>query len=76
MIPGTGFSRFIKIGKWLKRNKVGWLKEGEEYDDAINMRTAIKLWGENLGSAGVSDLGQLQMNYYVSFKSRRYTGDN
>lgn len=57
LTPNTPFKRFFRCGKYLKRMKQGWVKEGFEIDDEDKLRTSIKVWGENLGAEGTTDLG-------------------
>lgn len=52
-----GFARYYRVGKFLKHNKLSWLKEGGTYPDDYKLKASLKFWGENLGSAGASELG-------------------
>lgn len=71
--PQQSWSRFYRAGKYLKANNQSWIKEGETFSNQYRLKTAIKCWGENLGTIASSELGQVMVTWYVAFKTRRYT---
>lgn len=43
--PGKQFSRYYRLGKYLKGIKIGWIPEGGEIDAPDKVKTVIALTG-------------------------------
>ncbi len=72
--PQGGFQKYVRVGKYVKGLGKGWEKIGDELKANDKLVTFIKCWGDNLGNvAGSSELGTVRVNYYIAFKTRRYT---
>lgn len=70
MGPNRAITRYIRVGKYLKGIKWGWIESGNQLDPSLCLTTGIRIDGGNFGTVYTQDLGRVHVCYYVAFKTR------